>query len=125
MAEAKKFDKGKVRFDLIPPDGLWDLASIFTHGADLYGERNWEQSMDWGRIYAAVQRHLAKAWAGEDLDPESGLPHFAHACWGCMVLDTYFRRGFGRDDRSTLAQKVWKDLKKEIEKALPKVQEVK
>ena len=94
-----KADHGKLRYDLVPADALEDLVEIFTFGANKYADRNWEAGMAWGRVFAAVMRHLWAFWRGESIDRESGLPHTAHAMWGCMVLTSYIKRAAGTDDR--------------------------
>mgnify|MGYP003394458006 CR=1 FL=1 len=86
--EGRKDDAQKNRFDLIPPEALEQLAAVYTYGCH-YGERNWEQGIKWGRIFAAIMRHLWAFWRGEDVDKESGLSHLAHASWGCFTLMTY------------------------------------
>ena len=42
-----KFDEGKARYDLIPPEGPYAVATILEYGAKKYAARNWEQGMDW------------------------------------------------------------------------------
>lgn len=77
------------RFDLLPWEALAEIAKIYGFGAKKYDEHNWRKGYDWGLSYAALQRHLAAFWSGEDLDPESGLPHMAHAGWHCLTLLTF------------------------------------
>ena len=89
--DAVKNDEDKARFDLIPPRPLWELAKIYTVGAKKYAPRNWEKGMCWGRIFAAIMRHLWRWAMGEDDDPEDGLSHLAHAAWGCFTLIEYSR----------------------------------
>lgn len=81
-----KYDEKKLRFDLIPPRPMQALAEIYTHGAEKYAPRNWENGIAYSRIYAAVQRHLHAYWSGQTLDEESALPHLAHAMWGLAAL---------------------------------------
>ena len=95
----KKWDAGKLRYDLLPPDALAEVVQIFTDGAAKYGDRNWEQGMSWSRPFAAAMRHLWAWWKGEDTDPESGRPHLAHAACNVLFLLAYQRRGDGADDR--------------------------
>ena len=95
----RKNDAGKTRYDLIPPEALDMIAQIYTFGAAKYDDRNWEKGLSWGRCFAAAMRHLWAFWRGEDLDPESGLPHTAHAAWNCFALLTYQIRQTGTDDR--------------------------
>lgn len=100
MTEGRKDDIGKLRYDLVPPDALREVAKVYTFGAMKYGDRNWEQGINYGRVYAAAQRHLQAWLGGEQDDAESGLPHMAHAAWNCLALLAYELRGMGEfDDR--------------------------
>lgn len=67
------------------------------------GERNWELGMKWGRPYAALRRHMASWWSGEDNDPETGMPHTWHAACCIAFIVAFEARGIGTDDRPTKA----------------------
>lgn len=95
----KKFDAGKARMDLLAPELLYGVADVLAFGATKYGARNWEAGMTWGRCFAAAMRHLWAWWRGEKFDPETGLPHLAHAACCLMFLLAYEARGVGSDDR--------------------------
>ena len=97
--EGKKNDTGKLRYDLISPVGLEELAKVYTHGCVEYGDHNWRKGIRWSRIFGAIMRHLWAFWKGEDLDSESGLPHLAHAAWGCFALLEYRKTHSKHDDR--------------------------
>lgn len=97
--DARKYDQDKLRFDLIPAYPLEALAAIYTFGANKYQDRNWEKGIKWSRIFAAIMRHLWAMWRGEWLDPESNMPHAAHAAWGCFALLEYSRTKPDFDDR--------------------------
>ena len=94
-----KFDGGKHRMDLVPTEAITALAEILTEGAQTYGERSWERGMEWGRVYAALQRHLLKWWAGEDTDIDSGQPHLWHVITNAAFLVAYEQRQIGTDNR--------------------------
>lgn len=85
MVKGRKDDAGKLRYDLLPVAPLRAVVGVLTHGAARYGADNWRAVPDAPRrYYAAAMRHL-EAWrAGDELDPDSGLPHLAHAA--CSVL---------------------------------------
>lgn len=85
----RKYDAGKIRYDLIPPEALGVVANVFGIGAEKYGDRNWEQGIEWGRIFAAMQRHAWAWWSGERNDPEDGQHHLASVAWCALVLLTY------------------------------------
>lgn len=84
MSEATKHDKGKAPMSMLPYWGLEEIAQVLAFGAKKYGRDNWRQGMEWSRMLDAALRHLHAMSDGELLDPESGLPHAAHA--GCCVL---------------------------------------
>lgn len=79
-SQYKKFDNGKLRYDLIPPSALHALASVLTFGAQKYGDNNWKKMPkdELYRTIGAAMRHMDAYRSGEKLDPESGLPHLYH-----------------------------------------------
>ena len=99
MGEGVKHDEGKLRTDLMPVRPMMDEAAVLTFGAKKYGDRNWENGMDWSRPYGATLRHLLKWWMGEDLDPETGLSHLAHARCEIAFLQEFEYTGAGTDNR--------------------------
>ena len=80
----KKFDDEKLPYHLLPTDAIEEIVKVLQHGAKKYQPRNWEKGMKWSRPFSAMMRHSLAWWRGEDLDPETKLPHMAHA--GCCVL---------------------------------------
>ena len=88
MKESKKYDKGKLRFDLIPPIALRALAQVYTHGAETkYEDNSWQNLENFEQRYlAALHRHLNAHQLGEIKDPESGLYHLDHALWNLVAL---------------------------------------
>ena len=94
-----KYDHGKLRYDLIPPEAMEALAYIYTIGADKYGDRNWERGISWGRIIGALLRHLYSWIRGDEIDEESGKSHLWHVLWNVAALVTYEKRNIGIDDR--------------------------
>lgn len=97
--EGAKFDNGKLRMDLIPPEADRAMAQVLTMGAAKYGDRNWEKGLNWSRVLAALKRHLLDWEMRVDLDEESKLNHMKHVLWNAMALVTFIERGVGRDDR--------------------------
>jgi hypothetical protein len=87
---------------LVPGAALIYAAKVFAIGAKKYGAYNWRSNKVRRTVYLeAAMRHILSALDGEDLDPESGQPHEAHAL-GCMaiVLDA-MATGNLIDDRPT------------------------
>lgn len=94
-----KHDNGKVQLSLLPYGPLCEIARVLEFGAKKYGRNNWRGGMKWTRLYDAALRHIRASLDGEDLDPETGLPHVAHAACSLMFLAEYYRKGIGEDDR--------------------------
>lgn len=94
-----KYDGGKTRYDLLPHGPLDTLARVYTFGAGKYADHNWRKGLAFSRVFGAVMRHMWAFWRGEDIDKESGLPHVAHAAWGCFSLLEYMESHPELDDR--------------------------
>ncbi len=99
MKTATKHDKQKVRVELVNPQFIIDIGKVLTFGAEKYAAHNWRKGLPWMRTLGATMRHLL-AWAkGEDIDPESGLSHLAHASTNLMFLCEWSRTHKELDDR--------------------------
>lgn len=79
-----KHDGEKPRHDLISPMAMAFLAQVLTFGAQKYDANNWRKGIDQSRLLSAAQHHIDAFRAGIDNDPETGLPHIAHAMCCCM-----------------------------------------
>jgi len=80
-----KYDEGKLRYDLIPPEILEELARAYTYGANKYEANSW-QHVDPQRYYAALMRHLITWRYGKTYDRESNIHHLTHALWNVGTL---------------------------------------
>lgn len=80
-----KFDAGKWRLSLIPVSCIRTIVGVLEFGAAKYALDNWKTVPDARRrYYDAALRHLTAWWDGERNDPESNLPHLAHAA--CCII---------------------------------------
>lgn len=72
---------GKPRIDLISPYAAERIGIVNAHGAENYGERNFEKGMPFSRVLASIERHLKdykKGKADED--------HLAQLAWNVIAL---------------------------------------
>jgi hypothetical protein len=104
-----KYDSGKERLELIPPELLFSIGKVLTYGAKKYKDRNWEVGMSWSRVFGALMRHMWAWWGGLGpttenfvfgvVDEETKFSHLWHA--GCCIafLIAYEERKVGEDDR--------------------------
>jgi hypothetical protein len=93
------------RYDLLPKAALDAIAEVYRFGAEKYEAHNWRRGYEWSKSYSAAMRHMTAHWDGETLDPESGLPHLAHAgCHITFMLTWLAEQGEGGqfDDRHTV-----------------------
>lgn len=93
--------EGKAPLNFLVYSVLEDDAKVHKHGADKYGERNWREQPILASTYeGAILRHFL-AWAqGEDIDPDSGIPHMNHIRACCAVVLDSVKAGTFIDDRS-------------------------
>jgi hypothetical protein len=78
--------EAKAKLSDTPTIGIQLLGRVHTMGANKYGRFNWrEHTVSSSVYYDAALRHLMAWFNGEDIDPESGLPHLAHVM-ACMSI---------------------------------------
>jgi hypothetical protein len=64
-----------------------ELGVAMLEGARKYGRHNYRVAGVRASVYRdATWRHLAKWWAGQDIDPDSGVHHLVKALASIMVL---------------------------------------
>lgn len=95
----KRFNEGKLRYDLLQPKATKGLVEVLTMGANKYGDHNWLQGMKWSNVIASLKRHLELIEGGEDYDKESGLLHIDHVAANSHFLSTYYHIYPEGDDR--------------------------
>ncbi len=83
--------------------GWCECAHVFDYGRGKYAAWNWAKGMPWSVPFACAVRHLLAMEAGEELDPESKLPHRGHVFCNIVMLATYQRTYLVGDDRPSPA----------------------
>lgn len=128
MELGKRYNKGKLRYELMPTNPLRYLAEVYTKGAHKYSvyeddkgnkilgkdipleevskykliedaSDNWRKGLPWMETLGAIQRHLEAFKEGEDLDPELKTRHLANAAWGLFTLMEFEKTHPELDDR--------------------------
>ena len=83
----RKFDGDKLQYGLVPPLALKSMVEILTYGAQKYEPNNWKLVPDAKRRYFdAAMRHMWLWLEGEQIDPETGKNHLAHALCNIAIL---------------------------------------
>lgn len=115
---ARRYNKGKLRYSLIPHEALSQIAEVYTKGAHKYsiykdkdgniisgkdisledainlelienGDNNWRSGQLWLETADSAIRHIESWKSGIDIDPDLGTPHLANAVCNIMSLLTY------------------------------------
>ena len=84
-----KMEEGKPKLSLVPYEMKAILAKVFEHGLIKYERDSWRKfTAEQARACLAdsAERHLSLYNSGQDIDPESGLPHLACVGWNALVL---------------------------------------
>lgn len=90
--KGRKDDSTKPRWSLLPRNTITEVIKVLEFGAKKYQVDNWQHVPDARtRYYDAVMRHVEAWWLGEQNDPESKLPHLAHAAC-CLLFLMWFDR---------------------------------
>lgn len=99
LSEGRKYDTGKLRYDLVPEYPMRKLAEVYTIGAVKYGDRNWEHGILWCKIFGALMRHAWAWFRGQSVDPDNGQHPLASVAWCSFTLMEYERTHPEKDDR--------------------------
>lgn len=90
----------KVPLQLIPPAALIYMGQALKEGARKYGAYNWrENDVEVMTYIGATMRHVAAYLDREDIDPESGNHHLAHALASLAILVDSIECGVSIDNR--------------------------
>ena len=77
--KATRYNEGKPRLGLIPPQIVEGLGHVLAFGAQKYDDNNWKKGLSDENCMSSCLRHLMKFQRGEIYDSESGIHHLAHA----------------------------------------------
>lgn len=100
LDSALKYDDGKPPHELLPFEALESVSAVLAYGAKKYAAHNWRKGLGRARLCGAALRHVFSYLRGVDNDPESGLPHLAHAACCILFALTFHLEGTHDDRRS-------------------------
>jgi hypothetical protein len=96
---ALKYDGGKEDLSLLPRVFKAGVAQAMMAGAVKYSRYNYLEGFRLMRLLASAERHLDALKDGEDLDPETGVPHWALLAANCLMIAHCAEYGTLEDDR--------------------------
>ena len=87
---ADRKNDGKLRWALFDFKSAEETVKVLEFGANKYAPSNWKKGLNRDEILESTFRHLQALFDGQEIDPESGLPHTGHI--NCnMMFYRYFR----------------------------------
>lgn len=92
LDQGLRYNGGKNRLDLIPCSLIDGVGRVLTFGAQKYAPDNWRKfnQQQVKECIGSAMRHIEQYRQGNWLDPESGLPHLAHAATNLgFILELY------------------------------------
>lgn len=98
MEKWQKNDQGKPELALLawlPLEEAVMVCRVLEHGGQKYSPDNWKKG-NFRRYASACMRHIFARLKGEINDPESGLPHLAHAICCLLFLLWFDHNGKGQ-----------------------------
>jgi hypothetical protein len=109
--KARRYNAGKLRYELIPSIALKEIAKVYTKGADKYtlrdeegniisdGSNNWRKGQSWMNCIGSANRHIESFVNNVDFDPETDTYHLANACFNLMAILDFYKTFPHGDDR--------------------------
>lgn len=105
---------GKVPFSTVPTQVMAEVGLAMMEGALKYGRHNYrEAGCRTSVYYDAAMRHMTAFWEGQDIDPDSGLPHIVKTIASLSVLRDCQLNGNAIDDRPP-SMPSWDDWQKTL-----------
>jgi hypothetical protein len=98
----------KVPLSPVPAQVMAEVGLAMMEGALKYGRHNYRVAGVRASVYYdAALRHMMAWWEGEDIDPDSGLPHLVKAIACFVVLRDSQIQGNWVDDRPPRNPEGW------------------
>lgn len=99
--KAARHNAGKppISFVLDAPEAISGAAKVLEFGAQKYARHNWKKGLSYSSVIDCMLRHTMAFHNGEDIDPESGLPHVDHILCNAIFLSEFAHTLTGEDDR--------------------------
>ena len=125
MEKATRHNEGKLKWSLVDFEALTPMVRGLEFGAKKYGVNNWKKGLPTTEVCESLLRHTFAYLSGEDIDPESGLPHIAHIQDNALFLGYMdmkkpeFDDRVGKIKRTPALLKAMRELKEAVRNQRP------
>lgn len=108
--QGRKYDGGKLRYDLIPVLALEDMVKGLTFGTIKYDDNNWVKVPNGRKRYlAAALRHIQEYRKGNLWDEEQDIHHLSAAMNNLSFIVEKDLRGWEDTEEEDISQEELKD----------------
>lgn len=96
-----KYNEGKPDWSTIPWSAMEDVVRVFEYGRNKYKDSfTYIAGIPVSSLFASAIRHLITWYYNrENLDPETGCNHLAHAVANALMILSYYKNKPEFDDR--------------------------
>lgn len=98
----------KAGMSFMPSGPLLEASVAFVEGHIKYRRHNYRVAGIRASVYYdAAMRHMMAYWEGEDLNPDTGMPHLSSALACLIILRDAQMNGMCNDDRPPRMEEGW------------------
>lgn len=99
VEQGMRYNQDKLQWSLVDFKSFEPMVRVLEFGAKKYAAHNWKKGLKVTQTMESLYRHLFALQSGEDIDPESGLPHIGHIQCNVMFLAHMLLNRPDMDDR--------------------------
>ena len=96
---AMRSNAGKTQWSLVDFEAIKPMVDVLMFGAKKYAPNNWKKGQKYTDMIDCLLRHVMAIARGENIDPESGLPHIGHVLCNGMFISYMMENKPQFDDR--------------------------
>ena len=89
---SQRFNQGKTQLREVDPNFIMAMGDVLTKSRNKYDAFNWQKPTKLSTPYDSAMRHLMSFQAGQDIDPDDGLPHLIKAAVNLMFMHYHITR---------------------------------
>lgn len=99
---ALRYNTGKLKWSYVQFSAFEPMVRVLMYGAEKYAPHNWKKGLNREETLESMMRHLTALIDGQEVDPESGMPHIGHIMCNTMFYSHFNTMGGGNGERTAV-----------------------